>query len=557
MTTRVLGVRAAAVLSAAPGSDEELRFRYDDLQWMGVLRSLTGLQMYQRAVRGPIDGPNVVRFLLEHDRFPRAVRALLREMRRALGELPDPSVIIDEVDTVDAMLRGSTDGGIDGAALDRAMDELQRALAQLDRRITRSLPSAGLTHPIPVMPAPSELLNHLLRDHAALIRRQSEADRVLAASGAGHLVHEMNVRPDEAGGRPWRIDPVPLDPRRRRVRPRSPTMSRRGCGCSSRCSSDLYGPRTLVRDGVVPGEALSSSRRYRVGTVGSPAPPRWLTTYAVDVIELADGSWRVVQDLTDAPTGVGYALLDRSAMLRVADELLDAEELGDVASIERVPGRAAPRADHEHDRAEPAHRAVHRRCRPRRVRRALLARPSARLHARRTPRPRRAPEPPVAAHARRARSRSTSSTGGSRTTTPTRSRSAPPAARACPGCSWPWPTAAWCSPTPTAPACSKIRRSLRTGRTRPRRWARALDAGAARRGRPLAPASPMAPVFRRGELDRRRGCRAPARRRRARRRGRDAGRQRSGAGTRRRSAAGRRRTSPRTCGCSAPAVRRR
>ena len=136
MTTRVLGVRAAAVLSAPPGSDEELRFRYDDLQWMGVLRSLTALQMYQRAVRGPIDGPNVVRFLLEHDRFPRSVRALLREIRRALAELPDPSSIVDEVDTVDAMLRGSTDGAIDGAALDRAMDDLQQALAQLDRRIT-------------------------------------------------------------------------------------------------------------------------------------------------------------------------------------------------------------------------------------------------------------------------------------------------------------------------------------------------------------------------------------------------------------------------------------
>ena len=75
-----------------------------------------------------------------------------------------------------------------------------------------------------------------------------------------------------------------------------------------------------MRDGIVPGEALSSSRRYRVGTVGTPPPPRWLTTYAVDVVELADGTWRVVQDLTDAPTGLGYALLDRSAMLRVADE---------------------------------------------------------------------------------------------------------------------------------------------------------------------------------------------------------------------------------------------
>jgi uncharacterized alpha-E superfamily protein len=108
---------------------------YDDLLWMGVLRSLSGLQMYRRAVRRPIEGAAVVRFLLEHDRFPRAVRALLREIRRALGELPDPGVLYDEVDAVDATLRGSTTDDIDGAQLDDAMESLQGALAQLDRRI--------------------------------------------------------------------------------------------------------------------------------------------------------------------------------------------------------------------------------------------------------------------------------------------------------------------------------------------------------------------------------------------------------------------------------------
>jgi uncharacterized alpha-E superfamily protein len=133
MTTRVLGVRAAAVLSAAGVETGERR--YDELQWMGVLRSLSGLQMYSRAVRGPIEGSEVVRFLLEHDRFPRAVRALLREVRRALNELPDPGRVLDEVDNVDAVLRDSTADGIDGAELDDAMDALQQALGQLDRLI--------------------------------------------------------------------------------------------------------------------------------------------------------------------------------------------------------------------------------------------------------------------------------------------------------------------------------------------------------------------------------------------------------------------------------------
>ena len=132
MTTRVLGVRAADVLSQphVGGND------HDEVQWMGVLRSVWGLQMYQRAVRGPIEGSSVVRFLLEHDRFPRAVRALLREMRLALAELPDPGAPLDAVAHVEAVLRDSAAASTDGRALDAAMDDLQVAIALVDKRIT-------------------------------------------------------------------------------------------------------------------------------------------------------------------------------------------------------------------------------------------------------------------------------------------------------------------------------------------------------------------------------------------------------------------------------------
>jgi uncharacterized alpha-E superfamily protein len=134
MTTRVLGVRAAAVLTQ-PGNGNGAR-DHDEVQWMGVLRSVWGLQMYQRAVRGPIEGTSVVRFLLEHDRFPRAVRALLREMRRALAELPDPDGPMDAIEHVEAVLRESAAASTDGHALDQAMDDLQVAIGQLHKRIT-------------------------------------------------------------------------------------------------------------------------------------------------------------------------------------------------------------------------------------------------------------------------------------------------------------------------------------------------------------------------------------------------------------------------------------
>lgn len=138
MTTRVLGVQAAAVLArqAAAASSDDDYDDHDEVQWMSVLRSLSGLQAYQRAVRGPIEGTKVVRFLLQHDRFPRAVRAMLREVRRALAELPDPGAVLDAVDRVDAQLYDSVVVAGQGAELDAAMDRLQIAVAELDRRIT-------------------------------------------------------------------------------------------------------------------------------------------------------------------------------------------------------------------------------------------------------------------------------------------------------------------------------------------------------------------------------------------------------------------------------------
>ena len=120
----------------------------------------------------------------------------------------------------------------------------------------------------------AELLERLLHDRPALSRRQAEADRVIAASLAGHLVHrapEDDARPAANG--PWRLDPVPLvldgavfDSLAAAVVERMQAMEV--------LLADLYGSRRAVREGWVPAEALASSTRYRVAAVGAPQPPR-------------------------------------------------------------------------------------------------------------------------------------------------------------------------------------------------------------------------------------------------------------------------------------------
>ena len=127
MTTRVLGVRAASLLSAPHDADD-----YDEVQWMGVLRSVTAMQMYQRSRRGPIDGASVVAFLLFDDTFPRSVAGCVQRMRAALLRLPHSQVMLPAVDTLEDLLRTLPAEASDGQALDLAMEQVQAALADLN-----------------------------------------------------------------------------------------------------------------------------------------------------------------------------------------------------------------------------------------------------------------------------------------------------------------------------------------------------------------------------------------------------------------------------------------
>jgi uncharacterized circularly permuted ATP-grasp superfamily protein/uncharacterized alpha-E superfamily protein len=155
---------------------------------------------------------------------------------------------------------------------------------------------------------------------ADLPTRQIDHDRLLAAEGAGHIVHDLPLRADgrmvALESRPWRLDPIPLvidgdefvalaDGAIARMRMLEAVLD------------DLYGSRTLLRDAVVDPVTLWGSPRYRLAAFGQRPHRRWLTNYAVDVVRGVDGRWRVVRDLTDAPSGVGYALLGRAVAGRV------------------------------------------------------------------------------------------------------------------------------------------------------------------------------------------------------------------------------------------------
>ena len=134
MTTRVVGVRAAALLGAGQqhAADGSITDIHDDVQWMGLLRSVSALQMYQRATRGPIDGRAAVRFLLLDPTFPRSVASCATRIRDALGRLPRSRRTLPVIDELDRVLAIAAAGGEDGASLDAAMEDVQAMLSAIN-----------------------------------------------------------------------------------------------------------------------------------------------------------------------------------------------------------------------------------------------------------------------------------------------------------------------------------------------------------------------------------------------------------------------------------------
>lgn len=82
--------------------------------------------------------------------------------------------------------------------------------------------------------------------------------------------------------------------------------------------TDLYGPRKLLRSGLVPPEVVLAHDGFVRQTDRIAAPGRrQLVLSATDLIREASGSWLVVSDRTQAPSGAGYAMATRRIITRV------------------------------------------------------------------------------------------------------------------------------------------------------------------------------------------------------------------------------------------------
>jgi len=172
-----------------------------------------------------------------------------------------------------------------------------------------------------------------------LARRQAEIRIRLEQEGVNYNVADRGGRPH----RPWELDPAPL------LLPED-EWQRVARGVVQRAElldqilTDLYGPRRLLREGVIPPVMILSDPHFLRASDGITLPgPHQLILAATDLYRDGEGEWRVFGHRTQAPSGMAYALENRRVMARVFPALFREAEVRRLAPFIRAL-RAAVRS---------------------------------------------------------------------------------------------------------------------------------------------------------------------------------------------------------------------
>lgn len=152
---------------------------------------------------------------------------------------------------------------------------------------------------------------------ARMRERDELAQRRIRENGVTY-----NIYADPGGAdRPWSLDPLPLIVSNDEWAQLAGAVAQRA-RLLDRVLADLYGPQTLLADGLIPPALVYGQHGFLWPCLGVQPPGGvWLHQYGVDLARSPDGRWWVIADRTQAPSGAGYALEDRLIVSRVYPEL--------------------------------------------------------------------------------------------------------------------------------------------------------------------------------------------------------------------------------------------
>jgi uncharacterized alpha-E superfamily protein len=146
MTTRILDIQSAVLMPQQQQQQQGEEGTTDPanaLLWVGVLNSLSGLQMYRRHAAsagtgdGGITGERVMRYLICDPHFPRSVAFSLDALETHLAELPHNHDPLRELRTAQRRADRATGDDLAIGSRHDFLDAIQGDLAQVHDAIAR------------------------------------------------------------------------------------------------------------------------------------------------------------------------------------------------------------------------------------------------------------------------------------------------------------------------------------------------------------------------------------------------------------------------------------
>jgi len=144
-----------------------------------------------------------------------------------------------------------------------------------------------------------------------------EAQRLLRENGVTYNVYGDSQKLT----RPWRLDPLPL-------LISSDEWAMIEAGLKQRAElldlilKDIYGKQQLLKKGLLPRELVLAYDGFLHACVGAlPNQKSQLTVYSANLARGHNGRMWVLNDRSQAPSGLGYALENRTVMTRVLPDI--------------------------------------------------------------------------------------------------------------------------------------------------------------------------------------------------------------------------------------------
>lgn len=156
---------------------------------------------------------------------------------------------------------------------------------------------------------------------SAAVEGMGMSGLLAARAEAARLIAEDGVHYGAGQHRRWTLDPVPMVLDSQDWRHLEQGLNQR-LRVLNALLGDIYGEQRLLRSGVLPPEIVFGHLEFLHQAHGVQVPRnRHLSVVGTDLARDTSGGWLVLGDRTGAPSGAGYAMVNRRVTSRVMANL--------------------------------------------------------------------------------------------------------------------------------------------------------------------------------------------------------------------------------------------